>query len=372
MRTPRWPRASTRCLMARVFSTSIPQNANPQNPTTAKPNEFLRPYIGYQNITIREHFGTGVVQLSSGAAQPPLHPRPAVRASLTPSGRPSPTARAVTARIQHAAAAAWNEGPTGIDATARPRPQLHLGCAERQQDVEQRADARLARRLAAVRRQRRSSVETGQAPARSTTTDNFDFTGGDVAARPNISGERDLQQRQLRPDALAERGATSTCRRSAARRTRRHRQRAGHVLPAAEDRAVQHVHLQELPAWRWQADSVPLGGLQRLQSGELVDPQHQHAIQSAGSAGQRELRPGRRPRARRESCRERFGSRSKPRTDEPETRPTTRATDNTENTEEHCNGPDGTISIVSVVFVAAVVRRSERCRIGASAKGPTE
>ena len=34
-----------------------PQNANPQNPTTAKPNEFLRPYLGYQNITIREHFG---------------------------------------------------------------------------------------------------------------------------------------------------------------------------------------------------------------------------------------------------------------------------------------------------------------------------
>ena len=34
-----------------------PQNANPQNPTTAKSNEFLRPYLGYQNITIREHFG---------------------------------------------------------------------------------------------------------------------------------------------------------------------------------------------------------------------------------------------------------------------------------------------------------------------------
>ncbi len=35
-----------------------PQNANPQNPTTAKPAEFLRPYLGYQHITIREHFGT--------------------------------------------------------------------------------------------------------------------------------------------------------------------------------------------------------------------------------------------------------------------------------------------------------------------------
>ena len=34
-----------------------PQNADPRNPTTAKPAEFLRPYLGYQNITIRSHFG---------------------------------------------------------------------------------------------------------------------------------------------------------------------------------------------------------------------------------------------------------------------------------------------------------------------------
>src|SRR4030095_13414310 len=34
-----------------------PQNRNPQN-NAAKPNEFLRPYLGYQDITIRSHFGT--------------------------------------------------------------------------------------------------------------------------------------------------------------------------------------------------------------------------------------------------------------------------------------------------------------------------
>jgi hypothetical protein len=34
-----------------------PQNANPQNPNAAKPAEFLRPYRGYQAITIRSHFG---------------------------------------------------------------------------------------------------------------------------------------------------------------------------------------------------------------------------------------------------------------------------------------------------------------------------
>jgi hypothetical protein len=35
-----------------------PQNANPQNPSTALPAEFLRPYRGYQNINFREHGGT--------------------------------------------------------------------------------------------------------------------------------------------------------------------------------------------------------------------------------------------------------------------------------------------------------------------------
>lgn len=35
-----------------------PQNANPQNPTTAKASEFLRPYRGFQEINVRSHFGT--------------------------------------------------------------------------------------------------------------------------------------------------------------------------------------------------------------------------------------------------------------------------------------------------------------------------
>ena len=34
-----------------------PQNADPRTPTAAKPAEFLRPYLGYQNITMRSHFG---------------------------------------------------------------------------------------------------------------------------------------------------------------------------------------------------------------------------------------------------------------------------------------------------------------------------
>ena len=59
-----------------------PENANPQNPTTAKPNEFLRPYSGYQDITIRSALRHARLQLAAGAAQPPLHQRPAVRRRL--------------------------------------------------------------------------------------------------------------------------------------------------------------------------------------------------------------------------------------------------------------------------------------------------
>jgi hypothetical protein len=35
-----------------------PENRNPQTANSAKANEFLRPYAGYQDITIRSHFGT--------------------------------------------------------------------------------------------------------------------------------------------------------------------------------------------------------------------------------------------------------------------------------------------------------------------------
>jgi hypothetical protein len=39
------------------FLDQNPQNRDPRNPNVAKPAEFLRPYRGYQNINIRSHFG---------------------------------------------------------------------------------------------------------------------------------------------------------------------------------------------------------------------------------------------------------------------------------------------------------------------------
>jgi hypothetical protein len=40
------------------FVTVNPQNANPQSPTTPKPDTFLRPYLGYEDIVLRSHHGT--------------------------------------------------------------------------------------------------------------------------------------------------------------------------------------------------------------------------------------------------------------------------------------------------------------------------
>jgi hypothetical protein len=36
----------------------LPQNANPQNPATPKAPTFLRPYLGYEDITLRSNHGT--------------------------------------------------------------------------------------------------------------------------------------------------------------------------------------------------------------------------------------------------------------------------------------------------------------------------
>ena len=59
-----------------------PQNANPQNPTAAKPSEFLRPYLGLPGHHHPRALRHGLQQLAPGPAQSPLHPRAAVRGRL--------------------------------------------------------------------------------------------------------------------------------------------------------------------------------------------------------------------------------------------------------------------------------------------------
>ncbi len=40
------------------FVDRNPQNANPQNPASPKADTFLRPYLGFENVTLRSHHGT--------------------------------------------------------------------------------------------------------------------------------------------------------------------------------------------------------------------------------------------------------------------------------------------------------------------------
>jgi hypothetical protein len=164
-----------------------PQNANPQNPTAAKPSEFLRPYLGYQNINIREHFGTGYYN----ALQVQLNRRYirglqfAVAYTLGKtitdgtSGNP-PGQNALRP------GKAWNEGPS-------TSTQLHNLVVSYTWDVPN--GSRMWNNLLT-----RSLLDGWQFSgdtalvsgdwngASTSTTDSFDFTGGDGGTRPRISG----------------------------------------------------------------------------------------------------------------------------------------------------------------------------------------
>ena len=165
-----------------------PQNANPQNPANPKPNEFLRPYLGYQDINIREHYGTG----HYNALQVQLNRRYirglqfAVAYTLGKtitdgtSGNP-PGQNAL--RLGKA----WNEGPS-------TSTQLHNLVVSYTWDVPSGSrmwDSWLTRGLLdGWQFSGDTAIVSGDWNGASTsTTDNFDFTGGDGGTRPRITGD---------------------------------------------------------------------------------------------------------------------------------------------------------------------------------------
>jgi hypothetical protein len=160
-----------------------PQNANPQNPTTAKPNEFLRPYIGYQNITIREHFGTG----SYNSLQLQLNRRYIRGLQFAVAYTFGKTISDGTSYNTIRPGAAWNEGPTGST-------QLHTLVLNYTWDVPNGSGMWNNALMRGLLDGWQLSGDTGfisgdwAGAGTLTTTDNFDFTGGDVAARPNVNG----------------------------------------------------------------------------------------------------------------------------------------------------------------------------------------
>jgi hypothetical protein len=164
-----------------------PQNANPQNPTTPKPAEFLRPYLGYQDITIRSHFGTA----SYNSLQVQLNRRYinglqfavayTLGKTITDGTSGSPPGQS-TVR----AGAAWNEGPA-------TETQLHNLVLNYTWDVPKGSrmwDNAFTRGLLDGWQLSGDTafVSGDWAGASTSTTDGFDFTGGDGGTRPRING----------------------------------------------------------------------------------------------------------------------------------------------------------------------------------------
>ena len=171
------------------FLDQNPQNANPQNPSNPKPSEFLRPYLGYQDITMREHYGTGhnhslQVQLNRRY----IHGLQFAVAYTLAKTITDGTGQGIPAQNSLRLGRAWNEGPASFT-------QLHNLVVSYTWDVPNGSgmwDNWLTRGLLdGWQLSGDTAVVSGDWAGVNnvTTTDSFDFTGGDVAARPNVTGD---------------------------------------------------------------------------------------------------------------------------------------------------------------------------------------
>ena len=171
-----------------------PQNRNPQN-NAAKPDEFLRPYLGYQDITIRSHFGTG----SYNSLQVQLNRRYIRGLQLGVAYTLAKTVSDGTSYNTVRPGEAWNEGPTGST-------QWHNLVVNYTWDVPHGSrlwDNLLTRGLLdGWQVSGDTAIVSGDwsGAASSTTTDNFDFIGGDGGTRARIVGDPVCKQ-QLRSHA---------------------------------------------------------------------------------------------------------------------------------------------------------------------------
>jgi hypothetical protein len=160
-----------------------PQNADPRNPTTAKPAEFLRPYSGYQAITIRSHFGRG----SYNSLQVQLNRRYIRGLQFAVAYTVAKTVTDGTTFNPLRPGPEWNESPD--DAT-----QFHNLIMSYTWDVPGGSrfwnNALTRGLLDGWQISGDTALVSGDWSGASTsTTDNVDFTGGDGGTRPRISGE---------------------------------------------------------------------------------------------------------------------------------------------------------------------------------------
>ena len=167
-----------------------PQNANPQNPASPKPNEFLRPYIGYQNITIREHYGTGY----NNSLQVQLNRRYirglqfAVAYTLAKTITDGVTNGGQPAQNSLRLGKAWNEGPATYT-------QLHNLVVSYTWDLPKGSrmwNTPLTRGLLdGWQFSGDTALVSGDWSGvnNPSFTDNADITGSDIGARVNVTGD---------------------------------------------------------------------------------------------------------------------------------------------------------------------------------------
>jgi hypothetical protein len=160
-----------------------PQNADPRNPTSAKPAEFLRPYVGYQSINIRSHFGTA----HNNSLQVQLNRRYIRGLQFAVAYTLAKTVSDGSSFNPLRPGKAWNEAPD--DST-----QFHNLVVNYTWDVPDgsRLWNNLLTRglLDGWQLSGDTAIVSGDWEGASTsTTDSFNFTGGDGGNRPRISGD---------------------------------------------------------------------------------------------------------------------------------------------------------------------------------------
>ncbi len=160
-----------------------PQNANPQNPTSPKSAEFLRPYLGYQNINIRSHFG----RAHNNSLQVQLNRRYIRGLQFAVAYTLAKTISDGTSFNPLRPGKEWNEGPDNLT-------QWHNLIINYTWDVPNGSrfwsNAFTRGLLDGWQISGDTAIVSGDWSGASTsTTDNVDFTGGDGGTRPRISGE---------------------------------------------------------------------------------------------------------------------------------------------------------------------------------------
>ena len=166
-----------------------PQNANPQTPTSAKPAEFLRPYLGYQNITMRSHFG----EATNNSLQIQLNRRYIRGLQFAVAYTLAKTVGNGTNFSPLRPSRAWYDGP---DDTTQFQNLIINYTWDVPNGSRLWNNALMRGLLDGWQFSGDSAFVSGDWSGASTsTTDNFDFTGGDGGTGGDVNGVRVVRPR---------------------------------------------------------------------------------------------------------------------------------------------------------------------------------